>query len=66
MATAMQNQQLSSEEIQKQWDDFSSEEVDWIDGRVNRLIHALTAKFGLSRDEAARQVEAFLASRRQS
>ncbi|WP_437226605.1 CsbD family protein [Planctomicrobium sp. SH661] len=51
---------LSAAKIQEQWDDLTDAEVDRIDGDVNLLIDALTAKYGLSRDEAARQVDDFL------
>lgn len=47
---------IDSAGIQAYWRDFTPEEVDWIDGRVGRLIHAVATKCGLSQDEAARQV----------
>lgn len=51
---------LSSEQIRQHWDDFSDEEVGWIDGEITRLIEALTRKLGISPDEAARQVDEFM------
>ena len=51
--------------IRDQWPDMSDHELDRIDGRPNRLYHALIQKYGISRDEAARQLWEFLRSARQ-
>jgi hypothetical protein len=56
---------LSRERIHAQWDDFQPEELDWIDGSAANLIQALTEKYGISRDEAARQVNSYLKSARE-
>lgn len=54
---------LAGRDILAHWDDLTRPEVDWIDGCARRLIDALMVKYGLSRDEAARQVEDFLRRR---
>lgn len=48
-----------SQEILHHWDDFTVEEVDWIAGDPRKLQEALVQKFGVSQDEAARQVFEF-------
>lgn len=45
--------------IESYWDDFSEDELDWIDGRLNRIYLALVDKRGLSRDEAAHELRRF-------
>ncbi|MFG0333031.1 MAG: hypothetical protein ACF8TS_06675 [Maioricimonas sp. JB049] len=46
--------------IPRHWPDFTEPELDWIDGRINRLYLAISQKYGISRDEAARQVWRFV------
>jgi len=45
-----------SQKILQHWDDFTLEEIDWISGDPRKLQEALVQKFGVSEDEAARQV----------
>ena len=60
MCEKSEHRPVSQDRILKYWDDLTQDEADWIDGDVNRLIEALQTKYGLSADEAARQVSAFL------
>ena len=46
--------------IRERWDDFNELEIDEIGHSTDRLRLALEQKFGLSPDEAARQVDDFL------
>ncbi|MEW4527944.1 MAG: hypothetical protein ACF8PG_06355 [Maioricimonas sp. JB045] len=46
--------------IPRHWPDFTEPELDWIDGRINRLYLAISQKYGISRDEAARHVWRFV------
>lgn len=48
--------------IARQWPDLSEFELDRIGTRPERLYHALIQKYGISRDEAARQLWSFLRS----
>jgi len=45
--------------ISNYWDDFRPEEVAWIHGDPALLCNAITQKYGVSEDEAARQVVEF-------
>jgi hypothetical protein len=60
MSNQPEHRPVTDQLILSFWDDFTAEEVDWVDGDVDRLINALQTKFGLSADEAARQIDAFL------
>ncbi|SFH93255.1 hypothetical protein [Planctomicrobium piriforme] len=60
MSNKPEHRPISNERILEHWDDFTADEVDWVDGDAQRLIEALETKYGLSGDEAARQVAAFL------
>lgn len=42
--------------IASYWDEFQPEEVDWIHDDVDLLCNAIMQKYGVSEDEAARQV----------
>jgi hypothetical protein len=53
---------LTRERLHAQWNEFEPEELDWIAGSAANLIQALTDKYGISRDEAARQVNHYLKS----
>lgn len=46
--------------IQEQWDEFSDQELDWIQEDPQRLIQSLINHYGIPRDEAAREVAAFM------
>lgn len=59
------NWKLLRNHIRNQWPDLSDRELDRIDGRPNRLYHALIQKHGISRDEAARELWEFFRSARQ-
>ena len=51
---------FTAEQLLKTWDDFTASEADEINGHPGLLVNALQDKFGLSKDEAARQVQDFL------
>lgn len=51
---------FTSEQLLRMWDDFTRVEADEIGGHPGLLVNALQDKFGLSKDEAARQVQDFL------
>lgn len=51
---------FQSEQLLSAWDDFTRVEADEIGGSSAKLVAALQDKFGLSKDEAARQVQDFL------
>lgn len=59
------NWKLLRSHVRRQWPEMSDRELDRIDGRPNRLYHALIQKYGISRDEAARQLWEFLRGARQ-
>ena len=46
--------------ITKQWREFNPDELDEIGNSAHRLTRALQKKYGLSADEADRQVHAFI------
>ncbi|REJ94073.1 MAG: hypothetical protein DWQ29_03245 [Planctomycetota bacterium] len=54
------NPTLSENRIRNQWPDMCDGELDRIDGRPDRLYHALIQKYGISRDEAAQQLWDFV------
>jgi len=41
--------------IKEQWGDLTDDEIDKLEGRKDRLIGALQERYGMSKDEAARQ-----------
>lgn len=54
------NWKLLRPQVRRQWPELSHQELDRIDGRPHRLYHALVQRYGISRDEAARQMWDFL------
>jgi hypothetical protein len=54
-----ENAMAPRKEIEQFWDDLSEEELDWIDGRLNRIYVTLVQKHGLSRDVAAGELRRF-------
>lgn len=51
---------FTAAEVRSEWDDFTQSEAEEVAGRTDLLVAALQDKFGLSADEAARQVQDFL------
>lgn len=60
MKTTAEPEPIPNDRIRTYWHDLTEEEIDWIHGEPTKLMSALSDKYGLSRDEAGRQVEAFL------
>mgnify|MGYP006969414691 CR=1 FL=1 len=48
------------EHIRESWADLTEPEIDWVGDEPERLASALSQKYGISRDEAARQVWHFM------
>jgi uncharacterized protein YjbJ (UPF0337 family) len=48
-------------DVQDQWNDFTSEEVDEINGEWNQLVSKLQEKYNYSRIEAEEEVRNFMA-----
>jgi uncharacterized protein YjbJ (UPF0337 family) len=48
-------------DVQDQWNDFTSEEVDEINGEWNQLVSKLQEKYNYSRIEAEEEVSNFMA-----
>ncbi len=46
--------------IREFWGELTGDEVDWIAGRREQLIGKLEEKYGMSREEAERQVDEFI------
>lgn len=46
--------------IRQQWGKLTDDDVDQIAGQSEQLIGRLQERYGLARDEARRQVDAFL------
>jgi hypothetical protein len=46
--------------IRESWTDLTEPELDWVGNKPERLAAALAEKYGISRDEAARQVWDFM------
>ena len=57
---------FSVEDVLKEWDDLTTAEAEEIAGRPDLLVAAIQDKFGVSHDEAARQVQDFMADRPES
>lgn len=51
-------------EIRQQWGDLTDDDVDRIAGKRDELIGKLQERYAYSRDEAEREVNTFLDSRR--
>jgi uncharacterized protein YjbJ (UPF0337 family) len=41
--------------IKEQWGDLTDDEIDKLEGRKDRLVGALQERYGMSKEEAARQ-----------
>jgi uncharacterized protein YjbJ (UPF0337 family) len=46
--------------VREFWGELTGDDVDWIAGRRERLVGQLEEKYGMSREEAERQVDEFL------
>ena len=46
--------------IREFWGELTGDEVDWIAGRRDQLIGKLEERYGMSREEAEKQVDEFL------
>jgi len=46
--------------IREQWDKLNDEDLDQIQGRAEQLIGKLQQRYGIARDEAKRQVDAWM------
>ncbi len=47
-------------EVQKNWGDFTDDEVDQINGKTSKLLGLLQEKYGLKQEEAEKEVEKFI------
>lgn len=45
---------------QELWGELTGDDVDWIAGRRDQLIGKLEEKYGMTRQEAERQVDEFI------
>ena len=50
--------------IREQWGKLTDDDVDQIQGRAEQLVGKLQARYGIAREEAQRQVDAWLANTR--
>lgn len=46
--------------IHEYWLEITLPEAEWIDRRFNRLLHAIVSRYGISREEACRQILDFI------
>jgi uncharacterized protein YjbJ (UPF0337 family) len=46
--------------VKEFWGELTGDDVDWIAGRRDQLIGKLEERYGMSREEAERQVDEFL------
>ncbi|MGH2342353.1 CsbD family protein [Segnochrobactraceae bacterium EtOH-i3] len=49
--------------VQAQWGKLTDDDLDVIEGRQTELVGRLQERYGLARDEAEKQVDAFLKPR---
>lgn len=50
--------------IREQWGKLTDDDVDRIQGRVEQLVGTLQSRYGIARDEAQRQVDAWMVNSR--
>jgi uncharacterized protein YjbJ (UPF0337 family) len=43
--------------IKEQWGELTDDEIDKVDGRIDRLIGTLQERYGMSKAEASRQAD---------
>ncbi len=46
--------------VRELWGELTGDEIDWIGGRREQLVGKLEEKYGMSHEEADRQVEEFI------
>lgn len=46
--------------VREFWGELTGDEVDWIAGRREQLVGKLEEKYGMTREEAERQVDEFI------
>jgi uncharacterized protein YjbJ (UPF0337 family) len=51
---------LAKGKVREFWGELTGDEIDWIGGRRDQLIGKLEEKYGMSHDEAQRQVDEFI------
>lgn len=49
--------------VQAQWGKLTDDDLDMIEGRQTELVGRLQERYGLAREEAQKQVDAFLTPR---
>ena len=47
--------------VKEKWGDLTDDDLDRVSGNVDRLIGLVQERYGYQKDEAKRQVDAFLA-----
>ena len=45
--------------VKEQWGDLTDDEIDMIGGKKDQLIGRIQKRYGMAREDAARQVEEF-------
>lgn len=45
--------------VKEQWGDLTDDEIDMIGGKKDQLIGRIQTRYGMAREDAARQVEEF-------
>lgn len=54
--------QISPRMILSRWPELRAEELEWIEGKMHRLQHAIVTRCRVSREEATRQILDFVNS----